>query len=174
MARSTLCAGGAKVKTVAQVQYPLSQTCQVLPPGVQMTFSFKRASNQFIILTNSPAKNLKFVITDIWLQAKARTPDPEIFKELVQSFSIPRSIAKYPFLCFGIAGPFQVSTQQTTISQTIFRNKLTSCFQIYKLTVSDGVPPMVAFVYMVTSDRAGGSYGKNLFKLMTPKYKSMK
>ncbi len=26
---------GAKVKTIAKVQYPLSQTCQILPPGTE-------------------------------------------------------------------------------------------------------------------------------------------
>ncbi len=86
-----------------------------------MSFSFKRASDAFIIMTSSPDA-LKFVITDIWLQARARIADPEIFKTLIQNFSIPRSVARYPFLRFPIAGPFQVPITQTTFSRTIFRN----------------------------------------------------
>ncbi len=80
-----------------------------------MSFSFKRASDSFIILTTSGG-NLKFVITDIWLQVRARIADPEIFKTLIQNFSLPRSIARYPFLRFPIAGPFHVPITQTTFS----------------------------------------------------------
>ncbi len=87
-----------------------------------MSFSFERASDNFIILTDKATNNLKFVITDIWLQATARIADPEIFKTLIQNFSIPRSVTRYPFLHFPIAGPFQMLTQQITFSQTIFRN----------------------------------------------------
>ncbi len=87
-----------------------------------MSFSFKRASDSFIILTDNKNANLKFVITDIWLQARARIADPEIFKTLIQNFSIPRSVARYPFLRFPIAGPFQVPNTQTTFTRTIFRN----------------------------------------------------
>ncbi len=94
-----------------------------------MSFSFKRASDEFIILTDKKDTNLKFVITDIWLQARARIADPEIFKTLIENFSIPRSVARYPFLRFPIAGPFQMPITQTTFSRTIFRNFKKSCFQ---------------------------------------------
>ncbi len=93
-----------------------------------MSFSFKQAMDNFIILTSQMDASLKFVITDIWLQARARIADPEIFKTLIQNFSIPRSVARYPFLHFPIAGPFQVPITQTTFSRTIFHNFLKDMF----------------------------------------------
>ncbi len=93
-----------------------------------MSFSFKQASDNFIVLTTNK-DSLKFVITDIWLQARALIADPEIFKTLIENFSIPCSVARYPFLRFPIAGHFQVPITQTTFSQTIFRNFKGNVFQ---------------------------------------------
>ncbi len=121
MSRNELYAGGAKVKTVAKLPYPLAQTSRVLPPGVTMSFSLKKATDNFILLTDTPAKNFKFNITDIWMQAIARTPEPEIFRKFVSNLTSPRAVARYPFIRRAIGGPFQLGTKQKTFSQTIFR-----------------------------------------------------
>ena len=61
--RSALFKGGSKVKTFAKLPFPLAQTKLLLIPGIQLKFLLKRASDKFVVCTNTPEKNMKYVFS---------------------------------------------------------------------------------------------------------------
>lgn len=147
---------GKSVKTVAKLIYPLSQRKVVLPPGINMKVSLKRNSDDFIML--SPDQDTKFIIEDIYLTAKLRTPTPQIFEAITKQLIANRGLARYPFNRTTLAGPYTLVKEATNE---------------YQFTIFKDVPPSVVFLFAVDTKACQGDQSRNPFKLKNLRYKSL-
>lgn len=149
--------GQTKVKTVAKLLYPLSQTKAVLPPGINMRISLNKNEDKWILLCDPPGKRMKFKIDDIYMTARVSVPVPQIFEQIVKQLIAVDGFARYPFLRSSISGPFHLPTTQTEFHFTVF-NKY---------------PPSSAFIFCVDAEACKGSFAKNPFRFLNPMYKRL-
>ena len=149
--------GQTKVKTVAKLLYPLSQTKAVLPPGLNMRVSLNKNDDKWILLCDPAGKRMKFKIEDIYMTARVAVPTPQIFEQIVKQLIAADGFARYPFLRSSISGPFHLPTTQTEFQFTVF-NK---------------VPPSSAFIFCVDAEACKGSYTKNPLQFLNPMYRRL-
>ena len=149
--------GETKVKTVAKLLYPLSQTKKVLPPGLNMRISLNKNEDKWILLTDPPGTKMKFKIEDIYMTARVSVPVPQIFEQIVKQLIAADGFARYPFLRSSIAGPFHLPTTQTEFQFTIFNN----------------YPPSSAFIFCIEAEACKGSFSKNPLLFLNPRYRRL-
>jgi len=112
-----------------------------------MRFVFKRNSDQFVIMTNEPDKNMKLKIMKIYLTARIRSLESPLFVSLAQNLRNKDAI--YEFIRYDLV-KFQCPQENTNHSFTLFQKTV----------------PHTVLIFFNYVDSAAGSYSLNPFEVI--------